>query len=134
MPDKKTLDKAKKATEEEDEDFIPEMEGPPEMEEEPGMDMAAEEPMMEEEPLMGGGSPVDALQSALDAGVATGDELMSSLMDAGFEVVPVGGAEAEMEADMGADIPAPPMGAPETAGGLRAQVRGAAARALGAAR
>ena len=95
------------------------------------MDMAAEEPMMEEEPLMGGGSPVDALQSALDAGVATGDELMSSLMAAGFEVVPV---EAEMEADMGADIPAPPMGAPETAGGLRAQVRGAAARALGAAR
>lgn len=137
MPDKKTLNKAKKAGKEEAE--APEEAGPS-VEDAP-LDLAEEpmpaegmpgEAMLEgpvgEEPMMeAGGSPVDAIQAALDEGVTSADELMTRLMDAGFEVVPAAGAGPLEEG------PEAPMGLPDTAGDLRAQVRGAAARALGRA-
>ena len=127
MPSDKTMKKAKKAADDEMLESMPPEEGA-EMEE--GMDA---EPMdMDAEPAdMGAmddaspmGSPEDAIQGALDEGVTSASDMMEKLLDAGFEVVAAGSADP-----MG-DLPEPPTGAPESAGGLRDQVRGAAARAL----
>ena len=136
MPDKKTLDKAKKASamgggaaamdKMDDMDDMEEKEGmaedmteaemaKDEMDEGMGMD-AGEEPR----------DAAGAVQMALDDGVKSAEEMMAKLMEAGFEIVPTSGA------DMGEPMPAePPMGSPMTAGDLRERVRGAAARALG---
>ena len=137
MPDKKTLDKAKKANSPEDVgeavDEMADMEG---MEGEESMaadmaeaDMAAGAP---EEEMGAGEEPRDAagaVQMALDEGVASAEEMMAKLMEAGFEIVPTTGG-AEMAEPMPAE---PPKGSPMTAGDLRDRVRGAAARALGGA-
>tara|TARA_R110002020_G_scaffold3690_2_gene16357 strand:+ start:7732 stop:8136 length:405 start_codon:yes stop_codon:yes gene_type:complete len=132
MPDKKTLEKAKKAGEESEDEMQEAM--PPEEEMPMGDDMGAEmgadmgdDMGMEAEGMDPAGGPEEALQSALDNGVSNAQDLMSMLSDAGFEVVPVGGMD---DGGMG-ELPPPPTGAPDTAGGLRDQVRGAAARALG---
>tara|TARA_R110002012_G_scaffold232443_4_gene405235 strand:- start:2142 stop:2540 length:399 start_codon:yes stop_codon:yes gene_type:complete len=129
MPDKKTLDKAKKAgaAPEEEMDAMADMEGMDESMDE-GMEMAegdmTEDPMVDDMPAPGGDA-AGAVQAALDEGVSSAEEMMSRLMDAGFEIVPAAGGMAE-------EMPMePPMGAPETAGDLRDRVRGAAARALG---
>tara|TARA_R110000744_G_scaffold149849_4_gene263030 strand:+ start:191 stop:571 length:381 start_codon:yes stop_codon:yes gene_type:complete len=124
MPDKKTLEKAKKAGEESEEEYPEGMppQDPFSMDADMGDDMG-----MEAEGMDPAGGPEEALQSALDNGVSSAQDLMSMLSDAGFEVVPVGGMD---DGGMG-ELPPPPTGAPDTAGGLRDQVRGAAARALG---
>ena len=130
MPSKETMKKAKKAAEDDMlEPMPPETEGdmPEAMEEgmEEGMDMAddaADMDAMDDETPMA--SAEDTIQGALDEGISSAADMMQKLQDAGFEVVKAGGMDP-----MG-DLPAPPTGAPETAGGLRDQVRGAAARAL----
>ncbi len=131
MPSKETMKKAKKAAEEDMlEPMPPETEGdmPEAMEEgmEAGMDEGMEEgadmeAMDEEAPMA---SAEDTIQGALDEGITSAADMMQKLQDAGFEVVKAGGMDP-----MG-DLPPPPTGAPESAGGLREQVRGAAARAL----
>jgi hypothetical protein len=124
MPDKKSLDKAKSAA---DEEVLEPM--PPEADE--GGEEMALEPMEEEAPILEEeaeaspmASPEDAIQGALDEGITNASDMIQKLQDAGFEVVPAGSADP-----MG-DLPPPPTGAPDSAGGLRDQVRGAAARAL----
>ena len=130
MPSEKTMKKAKKAAEEDTLESMPpegDSDMPEEMEEgmDEGMDMADDAPDMgamdEEAPMA---SPEDTIQGALDEGITSAADMMQKLQDAGFEVVPAGGMDP-----MG-DLPPPPTGAPESAGGLRDQVRGAAARAL----
>lgn len=135
MPDKKTLDKAKKASAmgagAGAMDKMDDMEG---MEGEERMAEAMEDedkgmPGVESEMDEGMTEPRDAagaVQMALDDGVKTAEDMMAKLMDAGYEIVPTSGAELE---EPMADEP--PMGAPMTAGDLRDRVRGAAARALG---
>ena len=132
MPDKKTLEKAKKAGEESEEEYPEGMppQDPFSMDADMGDDMGSDmgdDMDMEAEGMEPAGGPEEALQSALDNGVSNAQDLMSMLSDAGFEVVPVGGMD---DGGMG-ELPPPPTGAPDTAGGLRDQVRGAAARALG---
>jgi hypothetical protein len=131
MPDKKTLDKAKKAGDE----LEPEMAAMDEMPPEGDMEMADAGVLPEEAPedadAMAGPTetPVDALQAALDSGATSAEDVMSKLGEAGFEVVPAaGGMAEEPEMDMAGP---PPEGMPATAGELRERVRGAAARALG---
>lgn len=136
MPDKKTLDKAKKAgamgAGAEAMDEMADMEGM-EGEERMADDMVesemAKEEMDEGMGMDAGEEPRDAagaVQMALDEGVSSAEEMMAKLMEAGYEIVPTSGAG--MEEPMPAE---PPMGAPMTAGDLRDRVRGAAARALG---
>ena len=123
MPSKETMKKAKKAAEEDMlEPMPPETEGdmPEAMEE--GMEEGADMEAMDEEAPMA--SAEDTIQGALDEGITSAADMMQKLQDAGFEVVKAGGMDP-----MG-DLPPPPTGAPESAGGLREQVRGAAARAL----
>tara|TARA_Y100001963_G_scaffold147883_1_gene224794 strand:- start:153 stop:551 length:399 start_codon:yes stop_codon:yes gene_type:complete len=129
MPDKKTLDKAKKAADAPEEGLdavaeagdMGEIEGEMDLAEDLGADEMAEADMgMEAE----AGGAAGAVQAALDEGVTSAEEMISKLMDAGFEIVPAAGAEMPEPIE-------PPMGAPATAGDLRERVRGAAARALG---
>ena len=138
MPSDKTMKKAKKAAEDDMlEPMPPETDSdmPEAMEEgmkegmeegmEAGMDMADDaadmEAMDDDTPMA---SAEDTIQGALDEGITSAADMMQKLQDAGFEVVKAGGMDP-----MG-DLPPPPTAAPESAGGLRDQVRGAAARAL----
>ena len=115
MPDKKTLEKAKKAGEEPEEEMLEGM--PPEEDAEMGMEGDEGPPPM--------ASPEDAIQGALDEGVTTAADMIEKLQAAGFEVVESAGPDPMEE------LPPPPTGMPDTQGGLREQVRTAASRALG---
>ena len=128
MPDKKTLEKAKKAGKESEDEMLEAM--PPEDDAEMGDDMGMEPEPMEmgmegEEGAPPMASPEEAIQGALDEGVTSAVDMIEKLQDAGFEVVASGGAEPMDE------LPPPPTGMPDTQGGLRDQVRTAASRALG---
>ena len=128
MPDKKTLEKAKKAGEESEDEMLEAM--PPEEDSEMGDDMGMEPEPMEmgmegEEGAPPMASPEDAIQGALDEGVTSAVDMIEKLQAAGFEVVASAGPDPMDE------LPPPPTGMPDTQGGLRDQVRTAASRALG---